>query len=703
MLIVATVLYMLLAGLILTSGKHRSNWIFALIVACFSAWAFGMFIFLGAKSEAVAISGAQVFYVAAVFFSPLLFIFALEYPVKYHVQSLVYILIGISVAVLAGMMIVDRSLIITSMTRVGSDWVVHVNPVMYGIFSLHFVMYFIGALGVAGHTVIKNRGVVRQQALYYMTGILITSVPGFIVDLILPSYGDYSLIWVGPMCSVAFFALTLYSMNRYRMLNVKTFVAKGLTYGSIVISIAALYIGLLYLFSQFLVSVGLESVDTYALNIVVALIAAFTFQPLRSFFDKLTQQLLYRRNYDVQKVIDALTRACVVRTDLSSLSEEVFQILQTALNPRFIAIVFDVHHAALRSTQKGLAWLSSSADLERKHPSERAKRGIAATYRLKTASQDIGYLVIGEELDEGVYREKDTKVMRIAADELSVAIQNIQRLEEIRMFADTLEKEVNTATEELRASNHKLLELDATKDEFVSMASHQLRTPLTSIKGYLSMVLEGDVGKITPSQRKLLSEAYVSSERMVHLIGDFLNISRLQTGKFMLERYKVDIGKVVMQEVDSMRTIAATHNIKINSKRPPVMPVLYVDEGKIRQVVMNFIDNAVYYSPDATSIDVRLDVRDGAVSFEVEDRGIGVPKNVQKKLFTKFFRAENARKQRPDGTGIGLYLAKKVIDEHGGSIIFRSTPGKGSTFGFQLPIKKLSLPPGDHPQNLIHD
>ena len=254
-----------------------------------------------------------------------------------------------------------------------------------------------------------------------------------------------------------------------------------------------------------------------------------------------------------------------------------------------------------------------------------------------------------------------------------------------------LQRQIDEATAELRKANSELKRLDATKDEFVSMASHQLRTPLTSVKGYLSMVLEGDAGELNDDQRRLLTEAYSSSERMVGLIGDFLNVSRLQNGKFLIERSApVDMSLLVAQEIETIREIAEGKGIGIAYHQPSRFPLLYLDEDKIRQVVMNFLDNAVYYSPESKVVTVRLYTNEGAVVFEVVDRGMGVPKAVQKHLFTKFFRADNARKQRPDGTGIGLYLAKKVVVGHGGKMIVHSVEGQGSTFGFRLPIKKLS-------------
>ena len=113
----------------------------------------------------------------------------------------------------------------------------------------------------------------------------------------------------------------------------------------------------------------------------------------------------------------------------------------------------------------------------------------------------------------------------------------------------------------------------------------------------------------------------------------------------------------------------------------------------MRQVVMNFIDNAIYYSQENTTITVDLRADNNVLTLTVKDTGIGVPQDEQAQLFTKFYRASNARKQRPDGTGVGLYLAKKVIVAHGGSMVFSSTPGKGSIFGFTLPVKKMSLAP----------
>jgi signal transduction histidine kinase len=232
------------------------------------------------------------------------------------------------------------------------------------------------------------------------------------------------------------------------------------------------------------------------------------------------------------------------------------------------------------------------------------------------------------------------------------------------------------------------------------MASHQLRTPLTSVKGYISMVLEEDAGKLNLTQHQLLDQAFASSQRMVYLISDFLNVSRLQTGKFTIERTPVVLSGVVQQEVKQLESTAEARNIKLECNVPSSFPVLQLDEAKIRQATMNFVDNAIFYSRPGGVIRVDLVKTAKELVLTVQDQGIGVPASEWHHLFTKFYRASNARVTRPDGTGIGLFMAKKVVVAHGGSIIFSSVENKGSTFGFRLPLKQSSVLSEDHPEEL---
>jgi len=271
-----------------------------------------------------------------------------------------------------------------------------------------------------------------------------------------------------------------------------------------------------------------------------------------------------------------------------------------------------------------------------------------------------------------------------------VAVQNALRFEEISQFNEQLTQRVDAATTELKDKNRKLRELDEAKDDFISMASHQLRTPLTTVKGYLSMLDDGDIGKLSKKQQEVVELAFASSERMVYLISDLLNASRIDTGKFVIERQPIKLGEVIKSEVEQLVITAKARGLKLVSEFSDDDPTVKLDETKLRQVIMNFIDNAIYYSKSGGEITVKYEVTADTVEMCVVDEGIGVPAAEQDDLFTKFYRAKNAKRVRPDGTGLGLFLAKKVITAQGGSVIFESVEDKGSTFGFRFALAAVA-------------
>jgi signal transduction histidine kinase len=317
-------------------------------------------------------------------------------------------------------------------------------------------------------------------------------------------------------------------------------------------------------------------------------------------------------------------------------------------------------------------------------------KNIAAVVRLGFETEQrhrhtIGYILIGHN-EPMLFSDKEIKALSTIGNLVAVSINNAELFQEIQTFNDELTEKVNDATAKLRHTNAQLKKLDAAKDDFISMASHQLRTPLTTVRGYLSMLMDGDFGRLDAAQRKAISNAYVGSERMAFLISDLLDVSRLQAGHFELSKTWFNLAEVVEAEIDQLRELARTHNIHLEATFAPDLPPIYGDRDKLRQVMMNLIDNAIYYSPDGGNVEVSLYARSGHVVFVVRDYGIGVPKDEQMKLFTKFFRASNARRVRPDGTGIGLYVARKVVVAHHGAIIFDSHENQGSTFGFRLPI-----------------
>ena len=229
-------------------------------------------------------------------------------------------------------------------------------------------------------------------------------------------------------------------------------------------------------------------------------------------------------------------------------------------------------------------------------------------------NQETGILFLGEHKSLG-YSSRDIEMLESIAGELAVSIRNSLSLEEINELNKSLQRKIDEATKELRFSNRQLQRLDEAKNEFISMASHQLRTPLTSIKGYLDMMLEGDLGKITPTQRAVLREAFSSSERMVRLINDFLNVSRLQTGKFNIDKQETDVAQILRDEVALLKVVADQRSVEMDLKIDKKVPLITADSEKIRQVMLNMIDNAIYYSNPHKKVIISLKNSNGALNL----------------------------------------------------------------------------------------
>lgn len=417
---------------------------------------------------------------------------------------------------------------------------------------------------------------------------------------------------------------------------------------------------------------------------------------LRSQFDRWTNKLFFRHYYDPQQVLDDVSHAWARTVNLNELQRSTSEIIDRALRPktiRFLLFSSDSKEDKLLAhelSQKVTADVNA-ADLvtDKKLSKLLSSHNIALLLTLRTNREELGFMALGYKQSGEAYSTQDIRLMTTVADGAAIAIQNAARFDEIERFNETLQHKIEAATRKLRHTNDKLRTLDQTKDDFISMASHQLRTPLTAVKGYVSMVLDGDAGKLTPLQRKLLNQSFISSQRMVYLISDLLNVSRLRTGKFMIEPVPCNLARVIKDEVEQLQETAKSRNLEMIFNHPEHFPTLMLDETKMRQVIMNFIDNAIYYTPSGGHIAINLVDKPSTIEFTVVDDGIGVPKEDHHHLFTKFFRAHNAKRARPDGTGLGLFMAKKVVVAQGGAIIFRSHEGKGSTFGFTFAKAKL--------------
>jgi len=249
-------------------------------------------------------------------------------------------------------------------------------------------------------------------------------------------------------------------------------------------------------------------------------------------------------------------------------------------------------------------------------------------------------------------------------------------------------------------------DVDKAKTEFVSLASHQLRTPLTSIGWYVEMLQSGDAGVLNEKQKEFLSEVYTGNKRMVELVNALLNVSRMELGTFVVEPEPTDVALMARSVADEQKPQIEEKKLKLSEKYAKDLPLFNADPKLLRMVMQNLLSNAVKYTPDKGKIgfDVWMakkrdevggkKVKEDGIAITVSDTGYGIPEAQQEKIFTKLFRADNVREKDTDGTGLGLYIVKAIVDHSGGEIWFSSQENKGTTFYVTLPLAGMKKKEG---------
>lgn len=231
------------------------------------------------------------------------------------------------------------------------------------------------------------------------------------------------------------------------------------------------------------------------------------------------------------------------------------------------------------------------------------------------------------------------------------------------------------------------LALEAARMSFISIASHQLRTPLTSMRWSSEMLMDGDAGEITAGQRNLIENIYSGTMRMTSLVNLLLQISRVEAGRLKIEPTPIDFKNVIQGVTSSLKSFldAKSQHVEIRAVPDP-FPVIPMDQEVIWQVFQNLISNASRYGPEKKPIIISMTVQGANAKCAVTDTGIGIPKDQQHRIFEKFFRAENALRLVPEGSGLGLALVKALVEGWHGEVWFESAENEGSTFYFTIPL-----------------
>jgi len=232
----------------------------------------------------------------------------------------------------------------------------------------------------------------------------------------------------------------------------------------------------------------------------------------------------------------------------------------------------------------------------------------------------------------------------------------------------------------------QLAEANQLKSEFVNIVSHQLRTPLTIIKWTINLMMK-QTDNLPEKQLEKLKTIKENNQRMTDLVNDLLNVSRIEQGKLGLRPEKISLKEVIQNLIKDYLPLAEASNISLSLEIDKNIPLISIDSQGIKVVLQNLIDNAIRYIKNKGQVKISLKRKKGLIKCQVQDNGVGIPPEDQRKIFQKFFRSRNIMKYQTEGTGLGLFISKSIIEASGGKIGFKSQEDKGSIFWFEIPIK----------------
>jgi signal transduction histidine kinase len=298
---------------------------------------------------------------------------------------------------------------------------------------------------------------------------------------------------------------------------------------------------------------------------------------------------------------------------------------------------------------------------------------------LYVGKENLGVMLFVFKVPKDQLNSKDLEMAQAIANDTTLAIERSQ------------------AFQKLKDANEYLSQLDKMKDEFISVASHELNTPLAAIEGYLSMILDEGMGKIDDKSRMYLGRAYDSSKRLAELILDLLNTSRIEQGRLKMKYSEVNLAELIQSVIHELQIKADGKKIYLKMEAPKVVPVLWCDPDRIREVIVNLTGNAIKFT-EKGGVTIKIEQPDHTLRVSVIDTGRGIDKADQNKLFQKFSQVKREIDEH-QGTGLGLYISKSFVDLHKGRLWVESEAGKGAAFIFELPI--IDKPPKEVPGAIL--
>lgn len=585
---------------------------------------------------------------------------------------------------------------------------------LYLFYSLLLLGFIVWSCALLIGKYFRYKGIKRLQILYILLGLGLSGGFAAIFNLFFANSLSVEVSRLAIYSFIIFIGCTAYAIIRYRLMDIRIIIQKGLIFSLMLLAISAIYSALVFVANLILGRSGTWSVLISAGISVV--IIAFTLPVLENFLKKWTDKIFFKAPIDYRQAVREINELFATEIKLNSLVDQTLKFFKNIFKIEAASFIFCpqeknaqnfLYHN--RSKEK----LTPSAcsqnqllqyfirnktpndfvildDLEHLADEGRARaidlelikslqhQKMFLSFAVNSRRGFLGIVCLGRKKEESPYFQQDLDWFEIIGRQFGMALERA-------LIYENLEVLVADRTVKLREANAKLKQISEAKSEFVSVASHQLKSPLTVVKDIFSLFLSHDLGKITDNQADYSQRGIKQIDKLIELVNMLLNISRIETGRINMDIKKNNLNAVVSERVKEYDLLAKSANLTVKFE-PGEFGAFKFDRNLISEVVGNLIDNAIKYTPKGSLI-LSTEVKDHLAVFKIKDTGMGISKESMRQLFHRFVRGEDHKKLFIAGTGLGLYFCLRVIQAHGGKI-WAESPGvdKGSAFIFELPI-----------------
>ena len=556
-----------------------------------------------------------------------------------------------------------------------------------------------------------SSGAKKEQVRLILIGMIITIIGGSTnyllwYDVNIPPYGN--------ILASTFVVCTAYAIIKHGLMDIKLVLRRSVVYSLSIVTIIV---------PAMIIKLSLKQDVTNWTNLIILVIGVSLFPQIRDYFYRIANKYFFSSLYDMKEVIKELNNKLKTSLDLNVILASVSATIFKTFHTKGVAILIcdKKNNQCYSRFSKGVSnnvlekiTKYNNVNILFRHYTkpivveealqikkitgtrreilqflEKNKIEIISPLHLK--NKVVGYMFLGEKESGDAFNNEDKQVLEIVNTELAIAIENSLLYEATKEFNVTLSRQIAEATKKLRVQNTKLQQIDKVKTDFISTASHQLRTPLTATKWALDALTKK---KINKAAKENLNDLLTSNAKLIKLVNELLNISRIDEARLKVEPVPTDLVELIKQQVKELSPLIKKRKLKLKEKYEK-LPTIKLDPAVIQKATSNLLSNAIKYNRDGKKIGVTVEKKGKFAQVTVSDEGIGIPKQEQEELFKKFYRATNAVVSGCEGTGLGLYITKQAIKMCDGTVDFVSKEGKGTTFVINIPLSGCKAVKGE--------